>query len=127
MVATDMAAQGLDIPSVNIVFNFDLPPESKTYIYRMGRTARAEKSEKAISLVNQYNVELWLRIKGALEKKINEYDVVKEEVIVLAERVGEEQRQAVMKLKDLHEKRRGKGPMLRGQRPPGFKRARAVQ
>lgn len=76
MVATDMAARGLDIPSVDAVFNFDLPPESKTYIYRVGRTAQAGKSGKAISLVNQYDVELWLRIGGALGKKIDEYDVV---------------------------------------------------
>lgn len=117
LVATDVAARGLDIPSVDIVFNFDLPPDSKTYIHRVGRTARAGKSGRAISLVTQYDIELWLRIEGALGKQIDEHEVVKEEVMVLLERINEAQRQAVMEMKDLHEKRGGKGAILRGRRP----------
>lgn len=117
MVATDVAARGLDIPSVDVVFNFDLPPDSKTYIHRVGRTARAGKSGKAISMVTQYDLELWLRIEGALGKQIDEYEVVKEEVMVLVERVNEAQREAVMEMKDLHEQRGKRGATLRGRRP----------
>ncbi|KAI9840542.1 MAG: ribosomal RNA processing protein [Sclerophora amabilis] len=115
LVATDVAARGLDIPSVDIVLNFDLPPDSKTYIHRVGRTARAGKSGHAINLVTQYDVEIWLRIEAALGKKLPQYETVKEEVMVLSERVGEAQRQAIREMKDLHEKRGTKGSTLRGR------------
>lgn len=51
LVATDIAARGLDIPDVSHVVNFDLPMESETYIHRIGRTARMGKSGQALSLV----------------------------------------------------------------------------
>lgn len=119
LVATDVAARGLDIPSVDVVMNFDLPADSKTYIHRVGRTARAGKSGNAISFVTQYDVEVWLRIEHALGKKLKEYESVKEEVMVLAERVGEAQRSAVQEMKILHEDRGKKGATMRGRRPGG--------
>ena len=51
MVATDVAARGLDIPDVSHVINYDLPDESENYIHRIGRTARMGKSGEALSLV----------------------------------------------------------------------------
>ncbi len=51
MVATDVAARGLDIPDVSHVINFDLPDVPETYIHRIGRTARMGKSGEALSLV----------------------------------------------------------------------------
>jgi ATP-dependent RNA helicase DDX47/RRP3 len=116
LVATDVAARGLDIPSVDLVLNFDLPGDSKTYIHRVGRTARAGKAGHAISLVTQYDVEVWLRIEAAMGKKLEEYPVEKDEVMVLSERVGEAQRQAIREMKDLHEKRGSKGSVLRLRR-----------
>ena len=51
LVATDVAARGLDIDNISHVFNFDLPGDSESYVHRVGRTARAGKTGIAISLV----------------------------------------------------------------------------
>jgi len=51
LVATDVAARGLDIDDVDAVFNFDIPDENEYYIHRIGRTGRAKKHGVAYSLV----------------------------------------------------------------------------
>jgi ATP-dependent RNA helicase DeaD len=51
LVCTDVAARGLDIPGVSHVYNYDIPRESKQYIHRIGRTARAGADGKAINIL----------------------------------------------------------------------------
>ncbi len=51
LVCSDVAARGLDIPSVSHVFNYDIPSDPKDYIHRIGRTARAGKEGKAINIL----------------------------------------------------------------------------
>jgi len=50
LIATDVAARGIDIDSLDLVFNYDLPAQPETYIHRIGRTGRAGKKGLAISL-----------------------------------------------------------------------------
>ena len=57
LIGTDVASRGLDIPNVDVVVNFELPSDPKTYVHRIGRTARAGKSGMAITFVSQYDVE----------------------------------------------------------------------
>lgn len=66
MVCTDIAARGLDIPGVSHVYNFDLPREKENYIHRIGRTARAGKDGKAISILGSKDYENFSRIQGRL-------------------------------------------------------------
>lgn len=55
LVATDVAARGLDVTNVSLVMNFDLPDKSANYTHRIGRTARFENSGRAVSFVNEYD------------------------------------------------------------------------
>ena len=56
LVATDVAARGLDIESLAMVINYDLPNEAENYVHRIGRTARAGKTGKAITLATEQDV-----------------------------------------------------------------------
>jgi len=64
LVASDVAARGLDIPDVSHVFNFDVPIHSEDYIHRIGRTGRAGRSGKAFTIVSKPD----LRYVEAIEK-----------------------------------------------------------
>jgi ATP-dependent RNA helicase DDX47/RRP3 len=124
LIATDVASRGLDIPNVDVVFNYDLPGDDKTYIHRVGRTARAGRSGHAISLTTQYDIEVWQRIEKSLGKEMEVYETVKDEVMLFKLRVEDAQRHARSEMKKLHEDRGKKGSVLKGRRPKGGKRDR---
>ncbi len=58
LVATDIASRGLDVPSVDLVINSELPRNPVSYVHRIGRTARAGRRGRAISLVSEQDVSL---------------------------------------------------------------------
>eukprot|EP00551_Chaetoceros_affinis_P007273 CAMPEP_0203672208 /NCGR_PEP_ID=MMETSP0090-20130426/7777_1 /ASSEMBLY_ACC=CAM_ASM_001088 /TAXON_ID=426623 /ORGANISM="Chaetoceros affinis, Strain CCMP159" /LENGTH=583 /DNA_ID=CAMNT_0050537475 /DNA_START=18 /DNA_END=1765 /DNA_ORIENTATION=- len=100
LICTDVASRGLDIPSVDVVINFDLPGHGKDYIHRVGRTARAGRSGVAVAMVTQYDVEVYQRLEVLLGRKLSELKLDEETVLVLQERVSEAQRLATRELKE---------------------------
>jgi ATP-dependent RNA helicase DeaD len=62
LVATDVASRGLDIKGVTHIFNYDVPDKSDDYTHRIGRTARAGKSGKAITLLSPADHQNFRRI-----------------------------------------------------------------
>jgi ATP-dependent RNA helicase DeaD len=62
LVATDVAARGLDIKNVTHIFNYDIPKISNEYVHRIGRTARAGKSGKAISILSENDYDNFRRV-----------------------------------------------------------------
>ncbi len=69
LVATDVAARGIDVDDVQVVFNYDLPYDAEDYVHRIGRTGRAGRSGRAISFVagrevfQIYNIERYTKMK----------------------------------------------------------------
>merc|ERR1712060_727388 len=106
LICTDVASRGIDIPSVDVVMNYDIPINPKDYIHRVGRTARAGRRGLAINIVTQYDVEMYIRIEELVNKKMDKYKAPKEEVMVLYERVEEAQQIATIELNALEEKRK---------------------
>ena len=70
LVATDVAARGIDVPAVGHIINYDVPQEPLTYFHRIGRTARAGRAGKAISLVSNSEYPDFSRIVGMTEAQI---------------------------------------------------------
>ncbi len=70
LVATDVAARGIDIPGVSHVYNFDLPEVPENYVHRIGRTARAGAEGDAISFVSGTELGLLRQIEKLMKKTI---------------------------------------------------------
>jgi len=75
LVCTDVAARGLDIKGVSHVYNYDSPIESKDYIHRIGRTARAGEEGKAITILASRDYENFRKLLHATEIKIDAKDL----------------------------------------------------
>lgn len=71
LVATDVAARGLDITDVDLVINFEMPQDAESYVHRIGRTGRAGAEGKAFSFVSEKDVDSLSRVEEYTKKKID--------------------------------------------------------
>jgi superfamily II DNA/RNA helicase len=71
LVATDVLSRGIDIKDINLVINFDAPSDAEDYVHRVGRTARADTTGVAITLVNRIDMPKLQRIEKLIGYKVN--------------------------------------------------------
>ena len=122
LVATDVAARGLDIPEVALVVNFDVPRDPDDYIHRVGRTARAGRVGTSVTLIGQRDVDLVHAIEERVGSSMAEYE---EEGVSIEGRVVREA------LKPVTEKKREamlqieEGRDVTGKRKVGMQKRKA--
>jgi ATP-dependent RNA helicase RhlE len=110
LVATDVAARGVDVKDVGLVVNYDLPNEPEAYVHRIGRTARAGAEGRAVSFCSEDELEFLREIEKVIKMPIPRWDGHGWHVESLAERHARGKCMAVAS------KRQGSGNRRNGQR-----------
>ncbi len=75
LVATDIVARGIDVDDIPLVINYDVPRDAEDYVHRIGRTARAENTGVAITLVSEEDRRYFKKIERFLHKQIERMSV----------------------------------------------------
>lgn len=70
LVATDVMSRGIDIKDINLIINFDAPQDAEDYVHRVGRTARAETTGIALTLINRDDMYRLVRIEKLIGKEV---------------------------------------------------------
>ncbi|VDN05079.1 unnamed protein product [Thelazia callipaeda] len=98
LLCTDLASRGLDIPQVDLVVNHNVPLYPKTYIHRVGRSARAGRFGMALSFVTQHDIFLLQRIEAIIGKTLQEITLDHKKVECYVTQVLVAKREAEIKL-----------------------------
>ncbi|OMH25613.1 DEAD/DEAH box helicase [Motiliproteus sp. MSK22-1] len=81
LIATDVAARGLDVDRIDLVINYDIPYDTEAYVHRIGRTGRAGRKGKAILFVAHRERRLLFAIEKATKQKITEMDLPSRDIV----------------------------------------------
>mgnify|MGYP000617856356 CR=1 FL=1 len=109
LVATDVAARGLDIPHIEHVINYDLPQCPEDYIHRVGRTARAESTGTAITFINEKDQKKFFDIESLIGNEIPK--------LTLPEALGTSPAYEPERKRNTFDKPKGKKPFHKAKRP----------
>ncbi len=85
LITTDVAARGIDVPSVDLVVNYDLPDNPENYVHRCGRTGRGVNTGQALSFCSSQEKELLQEIEEYTGEEIEHYDLSKEDYLSILE------------------------------------------
>ncbi|MGZ3690714.1 MAG: helicase-related protein, partial [Pseudobdellovibrio sp.] len=114
LVATDVAARGLDINGVDLVVNFEMPQDAESYVHRIGRTGRAGNEGTAISLICDRDIDSLARVEDYTKKKIDTSYLEDAELVKDFKPLRREEKVFNNRM----DKPRGGGRFDRGDRPP---------
>jgi len=70
LVATDVLSRGIDVKDINLVINYDVPQDAEDYVHRVGRTARADTTGIALTMINQDDMHKFRSIEKLIGKEI---------------------------------------------------------
>ncbi|CDS14495.1 hypothetical protein LRAMOSA06664 [Lichtheimia ramosa] len=104
LISTDVGSRGLDIPSVEVVINYHIPRDPTDYIHRVGRTARAGRGGRALSIVSEKDIQLIQSIEERINKQLEEYKVDENAVLKELTEVSTAKRVASMRIIDIEKR-----------------------
>ena len=121
LIASDVAARGLDIPEVSHVFNFDVPTHAEDYVHRIGRTGRAGREGAAFTMVSKEEGKYLKAIEQLIKKEIPYFELSAEAEAAIETRAAEPDRYAA------REGREGRGGDRRGRGRDRDRRPREIK